>query len=124
MYLPLSWNVGGNLEEYVCIKIDKRIGEVIRKQTAKRRGNNSPEMNDPRSDDLDRVRMEVENGYGPGGYGRGTYAEDGYASDASYFSVSSNQRGGTGGGGGGWASEQPFQGYGRQSHQPYAPYRG
>ncbi|KAJ1549025.1 hypothetical protein HK405_011051 [Cladochytrium tenue] len=36
VYIPLLCNIRGNLKEYCCHKIDKRIGELLRKKSRKR----------------------------------------------------------------------------------------
>ncbi|KAI7854586.1 hypothetical protein BDC45DRAFT_556908 [Circinella umbellata] len=39
MYIPLFCHIQGNLKEYCCHKVDKRIAELIKRQAGKRMGN-------------------------------------------------------------------------------------
>lgn len=41
LYVPLLCYIQGNLKEYVCHKVDKRIGEIIRKSQKKRIARNA-----------------------------------------------------------------------------------
>lgn len=57
VYMPLLFKIRGNLKEYCCHKIDKRIDELLRKKSRKRQA-------EAREAELENI---AKTGYGGGG---------------------------------------------------------
>ncbi|KAL8276093.1 hypothetical protein RQP46_011508 [Phenoliferia psychrophenolica] len=109
MYVPLLCYIQGNLKEYCCHKVDKRIAELMKRKTRKRLAKEAEIARKEAAGDYSHLRDAKTGRFNAAPLPQPTLPKIGMGDEYYASSETSSIKGGYGGGGGYGAQELPYQ---------------